>query len=256
LATFVVIPTYNEADNLPTLVAELLALPLALRVLVVDDNSPDGTGRLADELAALHPGRVHVMHRPGKQGLGTAYIAGFQRALADPDTDSVLTMDADFSHHPRYIPAMVALGATRPVVIGSRYVAGGATQNAPLYRRILSRTANGFARAMLGLRAHDATAGFRLYQRAVLESIPLHAIFSSGYSFLIEMLYLVQGRRWPVGEVPITFADRRAGRSKISQTEIFKALYTVLRLSARRLRVRLTNNRAPAEPAEVSHHTP
>jgi glycosyltransferase involved in cell wall biosynthesis len=235
--TYVVLPTYNEAENIPLLVPQLLALPHGLRVLIVDDGSPDGTGRIADRLAAENPGRVAVIHRPGKQGLGTAYMAGFRRAF-ELGADAVLTMDADFSHDPRYIPALLARSAEADVVIGSRYVPGGGAVDSPPLRRFISRAANFAAHAALGLRAADVTAGFRWYRRAVLESIPWDRIFSSGYSFLIEMLFLIQQRGWRVAEVPIRFHDRTRGQSKISQIEIFKALYTVARLVYRRLRRR------------------
>jgi len=233
--TLVIVPTYNEIDNLQKLVPMLLDLPVDLGVIVVDDSSPDGTGQLADEFAAAHPERVSVIHRSGKLGLGTAYIAGFKEALSRPATRRIMTMDADFSHHPRYIPAMVDASQQYDLVIGSRYVRGGGTPDFPLKRILLSSGANTFARAMLGLRAHDSTAGFRCYRRAVLEALPLDNIFSSGYSFLIEMLFLVQRAGFSVGEVPIIFEDRKQGVSKISQQEIKKALYTVLRLAWRRL---------------------
>lgn len=231
----VVLPTFNEAENIVQLVPQLLALPEGLRVLVVDDNSPDGTGTLADQLAEAHPGRVEVIHRSAKLGLGTAYVAGFRRAL-ELGAGSVLTMDADFSHHPHYIPAMVALLEGADLVIGSRYVAGGRAVDSPLGRRVLSHGANLIAHTLLGLKARDVTAGFRLYRRAVLESLPLDWIFSSGYSFLIELLFLVERRGWQVLEVPIEFRDRTLGQSKISKQEIIKALYTVVRLAFRRLR--------------------
>jgi dolichol-phosphate mannosyltransferase len=231
----VIVPTFNERDNLGALVRQLLDLPVGLRVLVVDDNSPDGTGELADALAAGSGGRVGVIHRPGKLGLGTAYIAGFRRALAD-GADYVLTMDADFSHSPRYIPAMLEEAQDGcDLVIGSRYVRGGGTDH-PLSRKVFSWGANSFARTMLGLCARDATAGFRCYRRAVLESVGLDEIRSSGYSFLIEMLYRTQRRGWRVGEMPISFEDRRLGRSKVSRSEIVRALQTVLRLAWSRLR--------------------
>jgi len=235
LPTFVILPTYNELENITQLVPELLALPCDLRVVIVDDNSPDGTGAAADRLAAEHRGRVEVIHRAGKLGLGTAYLAGFHR-VCESGADWVLTMDADFSHHPRHIPDMLARSASADLVIGSRYVPGGGAVDSPLARRLLSRTANLVAHLALGLQARDVTAGFRLYRRAVLDSIPLDRIFSSGYSFLIEMLFLVEQRGWRVVEAPILFHDRRLGASKISQTEIFKALYTVARLTYRRLR--------------------
>jgi dolichol-phosphate mannosyltransferase len=234
VTVFVVLPTYNEAENITRLVPELLALPVNLSVVVVDDNSPDDTGQLAEDLALRYPQRMFVRHRPSKLGLGTAYITGYKYAF-ELGADFILTMDADFSHPPKDIPAMVARAAQADVVIGSRYVSGG--EMISLWqRRLLSRVANALACWLLGLQARDVTAGFRLYRRAVLESIPLDRIFSSGYSFLIEMLYLVQQRGWRVAEVPITYRDRVSGQSKISQNEIFKALYTVARLTFRRVR--------------------
>ena len=234
--TFVIVPTYNEADNLDELLEQLLALPSLIGAIVVDDNSPDGTGAMADRWAEAYPGRVYVVHRPSKLGLGTAYIAGFKMAIHEIGAERILTMDADFSHTPRYIPAMIALSKTRHVVIGSRYVPGGGTRNCARKRIFLSRGANFVARALLGLKARDATAGFRLYRREVLLSIPLDEIFSSGYSFLVEMLFLCQRRGWQIGEVPIIFEDRRKGQTKISRQEIFKAQYPVFRLFLRRLR--------------------
>lgn len=233
--TWMIVPTYNEADNLDDLITQLLALPVAMGVMVVDDNSPDGTGNRADAWADKEPQRVQVVHRSGKLGLGTAYIAGFRKAL-ESDASRIMTMDADFSHNPRYIPDMLAMAEHKHVVIGSRYVAGGGSRNCTWKRIVLSRTANLVARVLLGLGARDATAGFRLYRREVLESIPLGQIFSSGYSFLVEMLFMCQRRGWSVGEVPIIFEDRRKGQTKISRSEILKAQYTVLRLFIRRLR--------------------
>jgi len=234
VTVFVVLPTYNEAENISRLVPELMALPVDLNVVVVDDNSPDDTGQLAEDLAVRYPQRMFVMHRSAKLGLGTAYLTGYKCAFG-MGADFILTMDADFSHPPKDIPAMVARAAQADVVIGSRYVAGGAMISL-WQRRLLSRLANALACWLLGLQARDVTAGFRLYRRAVLESVPLDRIFSSGYSFLIEMLYLVQQRGWRVAEVPITYRDRVSGQSKISQNEIFKALYTVARLTFRRMR--------------------
>lgn len=233
--TVVIVPTYNEADNLDDLVSQLLALPVSLGVVIVDDNSPDGTGELADKQAEQEPERVFVVHRPGKLGLGTAYIAGFQRSL-NLGVKRIMTMDADFSHHPRYIPDMIALSGQKHVVIGSRYVKGGGTRHCTWKRIFLSKAANLVARLLLGLKARDVTAGFRLYRREVLESIPLEEIVSSGYSFLVEMLFVCQRRGWQIGEVPIIFEDRRKGKTKISRQEVFKAQYTVLRLFWRRLR--------------------
>jgi dolichol-phosphate mannosyltransferase len=234
IETLVVLPTYNERENLTPMIAQLLDLPVRLGVIVVDDNSPDGTGDLADDLASQHPGRVSVIHRPGKLGLGTAYRAGFADGLAR-GAARIMTMDADFSHHPRHIPAMVEASAQYELAIGSRYVPGGDTPDFPFRRRLLSWGANTFARTMLGLKAHDATAGFRCYRRVVLETLPLDSIFSSGYSFLIEMLFMVQRAGFSVGEVPIIFEDRKLGTSKISSREITRALYTVVRLFWQRL---------------------
>lgn len=245
LDTFVIIPTYNEADNLAQLVGEIMALPVPLGVIVVDDNSPDGTGELAERLGEQFPGRVNVIHRPGKLGLGTAYVAGFHRAF-ESGARRVVTMDADFSHHPRYLPAMVELSRQKDLVIGSRYVRGGGTLRCTLPRRALSWVANSIAHLFLGLKARDTTAGFRLYRREVLDSIPLDTIFSTGYSFLIEMLFLVQRAGWSVGEVPIVFEDRRAGTTKISHKEVYKAMYTVARLCYRQLRTFFFPRPSPA----------
>lgn len=224
----VVVPTYNEAENIERLVTQILGLGLNLQVIVVDDNSPDGTGEMAERMAA-GDNHVQVIHRAGKLGLGTAYIAGFKAAIAR-GAPIIFSMDADFSHNPSYIPAMVDLSASYDLVIGSRYVKGGGTHDCTFARRMLSRGANMFAKVNLGLKAHDCTAGFRCYHRHVLEAIDMDTIFSSGYSFLVEMLYRCQKKQFTVGEVPIIFVNRQQGASKISRTEIFKAVYTVLRL--------------------------
>lgn len=230
----IIVPTYNEKENIVSLLTKLLALPINADVIVVDDNSPDGTGKLVDELHAENT-RVQVIHRVAKLGLGTAYIAGFKKALSE-DADLILTMDADFSHHPHYIPAMVNLAQKHHVVIGSRYIPGGGVENWEWYRKFLSWGANLFARTMLSLKANDCTAGFRCYHRDVLLKIDLDNIFSNGYSFLLEMAYKCQKLGCSFGETPIIFANRREGTSKISQTEIFKAIYTVCRISVSRLR--------------------
>lgn len=229
----VIIPTYNEKDNITELVKRILDLPVGAQVIVVDDNSPDGTGQIADELAARNP-RVSVVHRAGKLGLGTAYIAGFKKGLAE-GADRLITMDADFSHDPTYIPALVALADHFHITIGSRYIPQGGVVNWEWQRRFLSWGANAFARAALGLKANDCTAGFRCYHREVLLNIDLDKIFSNGYSFLVEMLFKCQRQGYQVGEIPIIFANREHGQSKISQREIYKAMYTVFRLSGTRL---------------------
>lgn len=231
----VIVPTYNEKENVEALVGQLLGLPMPVHVIVVDDNSPDGTGDIADRLAADNDGRMTVIHRAGKLGLGTAYLAGFEQALAD-EAELICTMDADFSHNPRYVPAMVEeAGEGCDLVIGSRYAPGGGASGCSLQRRLLSWGANAFARAMLGLRAHDTTAGFRCYRRQVLKSVGIDEIKADGYSFLIEMLFRVQRRGWRIGEIPILFENRRQGVSKISRAEIIKAVWTVLRLAWTRL---------------------
>ncbi|HEY64862.1 MAG TPA: polyprenol monophosphomannose synthase [Caldilineae bacterium] len=233
-ATAVIVPTYNERENLPDLVRAILALPLTVWVIVVDDNSPDGTGAIADQLAA-ETGRVIVLHRPGKLGLGTAYTEGFRRAL-QLDVDRIITMDADFSHDPRYIPVLLDRSSSCDLVIGSRYVPGGAVRLWGWERRLLSWGANLIAHLALGLRARDCTSGFRCYRREALRAIPLDAIKADGYSYLIEVLFQCQWRGLRIGEVPIVFEDRRRGASKISRQEIFKAGLTVLRLMWFRLR--------------------
>ena len=222
----VVLPTYNEAENIALLLPQLLELDVD--VCVVDDASPDGTGALAEAFALKEP-RVSVIHRSGKLGLGTAYVAGFAHVLA-AGADAVLTMDADFSHHPRYIPAMLAAIEQADLVIGSRYVPGGRVLY-PLHRRLLSRVANLVARSALKLRARDCTAGFRLYRATVLRNAPIDRIKSNGYSFLVEMLRAVTRQNIRIVEVPIVFADRTLGKSKISSMEIYKGMRTVARLA-------------------------
>ncbi|NOZ30145.1 MAG: polyprenol monophosphomannose synthase [Chloroflexi bacterium] len=230
----VIVPTYNERENLPDLVERILAVPLDIQVIVIDDNSPDGTGQIADQLA-VETQRVSVIHRPRKQGLGTAYAAGFQRALG-LGAERILTMDADFSHDPRYIPALVECTETCDLAIGSRYVPGGAVRLWGWERRLLSWGANVIARLALGLHVRDCTSGFRCYRSEALQAIPLETIKADGYSYLIEMLFQCQLMGLKIGEIPIIFADRRRGASKISRQEIIKAGFTVLRLAWRRLR--------------------
>jgi dolichol-phosphate mannosyltransferase len=232
----VIVPTYNERENIVALVEQLAALEIITSVIVVDDASPDGTGAVADELARRQA-KLDVVHRSGKLGLGTAYVAGIRRALT-LGAERVLTMDADFSHHPRYVPALVALADERDLTIGSRYVPGGGTSQWGLARRVLSRGANLVARVALGLEARDCTAGFRCYRRELLERIPLDGIRSNGYSFLVEMLFRCQRAGCRVGEVPIIFENRTLGASKISRHEILKAMWTVARLARERLRRR------------------
>ncbi|MCB0058255.1 MAG: polyprenol monophosphomannose synthase [Caldilinea sp.] len=224
-----VVPTYNERENLARLVGRLRALPGDVHVLVVDDSSPDGTGAIADAIAACDPG-VHVLHRAGKLGLGTAYRAGFRYGL-EHGYDYICTMDADFSHSPESLPALIDKAASGyDLVIGSRYVRGGAVVGSPPLRKFISYAANTLAHTILGVTARDCTAGFRCYRRQVLETVDLDAIFSSGYSFLVEMAFWVERAGFRTGEVPITFVNRTEGASKISKLEIYKAMYTIARL--------------------------
>ncbi len=222
----VIIPTYNEAENLPKLVSALFLLPLDMHVLVVDDHSPDGTGRIADELAKTDP-RVAVIHRTGKLGLRSAYIEGMHRALED-GADAVAQMDADFSHDPTRIPAMVERIATCDVVLGSRYVSGGSVDEKwAAWRKGLSAFGNFYARAILGMPQRDITTGFRLWRRETLQGMPLDRIQSNGYIFLVEMIYLAHCLGYQVGEVPIYFADRQAGKSKMSLKIQMEAAFRV-----------------------------
>ncbi len=228
-----IVPTYNEIENLERLVTEILLQPVPVHVVVVDDNSPDGTGELADRLAAERSdgaeSRLSVIHRPAKLGLGTAYVAGFRRAL-DMGYGYAITMDADFSHQPSYLPGLVQLMENHDVAIGSRYVPGGGATGCTPSRILMSRGANALARAVLGLKARDCTAGFRCYKTEVLRSIELETIFSNGYSFLVETITRCERRGYAIGELPIIFHNRRLGKSKISRVEILKSFYTILRL--------------------------
>jgi dolichol-phosphate mannosyltransferase len=224
----VVVPTYNERENLPDLVTSVLSLPVrGLRLLIVDDNSPDGTGRLADDLAAAAGGRVDVLHRPGKGGLGPAYIAGFRRSLAD-GADAAVEMDADFSHDPAVIPTLLAKLTHHDLVIGSRYVPGGSVDPSwSLPRRLLSRFGGRYASAILGLPVQDPTSGFRAYSRFALEAIDFSKIRSSGYTFQIEMAHAVHRRGLSLTEVPIHFKDRARGQSKMSLAIAVEAAWRV-----------------------------
>jgi dolichol-phosphate mannosyltransferase len=211
----VAIPTYNEAENLPKLVSAIFALPLDLHILVVDDNSPDGTGEVADDIAAQDK-RLQVLHRFGKLGLRSAYLAAFQQVLLG-DTEAIVQMDADFSHDPAVLTDMAARIASCDVVIGSRYVEGGSVDERwPLWRKELSAFGNLYARSILGFPLRDVTTGYRMWRRETLQSMPLERIRSNGYVFLVEMAYLAYCLEYNIEEVPIYFADRRWGKSKMS----------------------------------------
>jgi len=222
----VVLPTYNEHDNVPRIVPAILAASPVLDVLVVDDDSPDGTGALADDMAARER-RVRVLHRRRKEGLGRAYLAGFAEALA-AGYGRILEMDADFSHDPSRLPALLETDAD--LVLGSRYVAGGGTVNWGLGRRILSRGGSLYARAVLGIPVRDLTGGFKCFRRNVLENLDLASVRSTGYAFQIELTYRAIRRGYKVVEVPITFVDRRVGESKMSRGIVAEALWMVWKI--------------------------
>ena len=212
----VITPTYNEAENLPRLVSAIFALPLDVRLLVVDDNSPDGTGAVAEHLSSQHPGRISVLHRAGKLGLRTAYLEGFASAL-ETDAEAIVQMDADFSHDPSALVTMAERLASCDVVLGSRYVSGGSVDERwPRWRKGLSAFGNFYARTILGLPLRDVTTGYRMWRRETLKAMPLHRIEANGYVFLVEMAYLAHCLEYKIGEVPIYFADRRWGKSKMS----------------------------------------
>jgi len=222
----IVVPTYNERDNVRRIAERLLAALPGTELLFVDDNSPDGTGGVLDELAAEQP-RVHVMHRAGKLGLGTAYIEGFGWGLAR-GFDYLFEMDADGSHDPKYLPQMLALAEDgADVVVGSRYVPGGGTENWGTFRKLLSRGGSLYARTVLGVELRDVTAGFIAWRRAALEAIDLSTITSNGYSFQIEMKYRAIQKNLRVVETPIVFVDRRVGQSKMSRAIFIEALFKV-----------------------------
>lgn len=227
----VIVPTYNERANLPILVAGLMAHP-GVQLLIVDDQSPDGTGQVAEALAGQHPGRIAVMHRTGCRGLGRSYIDGIKKAITEP-VDVVCQMDADLSHDPKQLPDLVAATSRADLVIGSRYVTGGAIVNWPRRRRLLSRFANIYIRSITGLGAHDCTSGYRCWRRTALASLPLDTFFSNGYAFLVEMLFVAARRGCRVAEVPITFVERREGESKVSRGVLLESAVTPWRLVAR-----------------------
>ena len=227
----VIVPTYNERENLPVLIEDLMRYP-HVRVLVVDDQSPDGTGHVADGLARNHPGRVDVLHRTGQRGLGRSYIDGIARGVREP-VDVICQMDADLSHDPRHLPALIAAAGEADVVIGSRYVPGGAIVNWPKRRRLLSRLANVYIRQITRLNARDCTSGYRCWRRDALARMPLDRFISDGYSFLVEMLFVAAGQGSRIAEVPITFVERRLGESKLSRAVLFESALTPWRLVAR-----------------------
>jgi len=224
----VIIPTYKERENLVPLLKQIFSQELPLEVLIVDDNSPDGTGAVADQIAAADP-RVHVMHRPGKMGLGSAYVAGFRYAL-ERDYDAAFEMDADFSHNPESLPEFLRELESADLVVGSRYLHGVTVVNWPLKRLILSYGANVYSRVITGVPLKDVTGGFKCFRRQVLEALDLSRVRSDGYGFQIEINYKAWRKGFRIREIPIMFVDRRAGESKMNRKIVWEAAWMVWRL--------------------------
>ena len=237
MKSLIIVPTYNELENIQRLLPELMALGPGIRVLVVDDNSPDGTGKLADEFAVKN-GRISVLHRPEKLGLGSAYVAGFKYAIQQ-DVDCVFEMDADFSHDPAMIPRFIEEIASCDVVIGSRYISGINVVNWPMSRLLLSYFANIYTRVITGMTIRDTTSGFKCFRREVLEHIDLDSVRSDGYAFQIEMNFRCWRKGYRMREIPIIFVDRRSGTSKLSQGVINEAVWIVWWLRLQRVLRRL-----------------
>lgn len=226
--TLICMPTYNEAENLVPITRAIHEVVPDVHILVIDDNSPDGTGRIADGLAEADA-RIHVLHRTAKEGLGRAYIAGFRWAL-ERDYDYILEMDADFSHQPRYLPEMIEQLGSYDVVVGSRYVAGGGTEDWGLARRLISRGGGFYSRMILSIDVRDLTAGFVGWRRHVLETLDLDSIEASGYVFQIEMKYRAHQAGFRILEIPITFPDRKVGESKMTPDIALEALTRVWKI--------------------------
>jgi dolichol-phosphate mannosyltransferase len=225
----VVVPTYNERENLPLLAAGVLKHD-GFRMLVIDDASPDGTGEVADRLAREHPERFEVMHRTGQRGLGRSYVDGLLHALKEGTADFICQMDADLSHNPDYLPDLVAAAATHDLVIGSRYLNGVSVVNWPLHRIFLSAFGNQYIRLITSLSTSDCTSGFRCWRREALARLPIAGMVSDGYAFLVEMLYNAKQRGLTIGEVPIIFVERRQGQSKLSSGVLLESLVMPWRL--------------------------
>ncbi len=227
-SSLIIVPTYNERENLPRIAQKLLSLPVPVDLLVVDDNSPDGTGKIADELAAKHA-QIHVLHRPGKNGLGRAYIAGFQWALAR-HYEFIFEMDCDFSHNPDDIPQFLKAAEQADLVLGSRYIGGVRVINWPLSRLMLSRSAGKYVEWVTGMPFMDPTGGYKCFRRRALEAIQLEDVRSNGYSFQIEMTHRLWRQGFKIVEIPIIFTDRTEGESKISKGIVNEAIWLVWRL--------------------------
>ena len=229
MKSLVIVPTYNERANVQALIPQILSLRLDVEVLIVDDNSPDGTGQVVADMAAKD-NRVHLLGRKAKLGLGSAYVEGFKYALSRPEIEYVFEMDADFSHDPASIPNFLEAIKDYDLVLGSRYLRGVRVVNWPLSRLILSYSANLYTRIVTGLPVHDATGGFKCFRRRALESVDLDGVHSDGYSFQIEMSFKCWKKGFRIKEIPITFVDRRVGTSKMSHKIIWEAVWLVWRL--------------------------
>jgi dolichol-phosphate mannosyltransferase len=237
MKTLVLIPTYNEKDNIPILIADLMSIP-GVHVMVLDDQSPDGTGQVADRLAETYPGRVQCLHRSGQRGLGVSYLEGFHRAIQS-DFDFVGQMDADLSHDPKYLPAMIdAASKGADLVIGSRYLNGISVVNWPLRRIILSQFANFYIRTVTGLHLRDITTGYRCWRRASLARLPLDRIVSDGYAFLLDVTFMAADAGLRIEESPIIFIERRQGASKLSSGVLVESLFTPWKLIMRHGRIK------------------
>ena len=237
MKTLVLIPTYNEKDNIPILVTELMSIP-GVSVMVLDDQSPDGTGKVADELGVTFPGRVQALHRTGQRGLGVSYLEGFHRAI-NSDYDFVCQMDADLSHDPKYLPEMIAKAAAgADLVIGSRYLNGISVVNWPLRRIILSSFANFYIRTVTGLHMRDITTGYRCWRRESLAKLPLDRIVSDGYAFLLDVTFMAADAGLRIVESPIIFVERRIGASKLSSGVLIESLFTPWKLIMRHGRIK------------------
>jgi dolichol-phosphate mannosyltransferase len=247
MRTIVILPTYNERDNLVRLVPQLLALVDDVDVLIVDDSSPDGTGQLANQMAADFASRVHVLHRPAKNGLGTAYVAGFSYALAH-GYERVVEMDADFSHRPEDLTRLLDAAQSADVVIGSRNIEGGRAVGWSPLRHLISKSGSSFARLVLGLPMHDCTSGFKVFRRRVLERLDLSELRSNGYAFQVEVNYACARAGLRIMEVPIVFPDRQLGTSKMSWRIVLEAAWVVLRLRTGLLPAPLARMDMAAEP--------
>lgn len=243
MKTLVLVPTYNEKDNLPVLVRDLMTIP-NVHVLVLDDQSPDGTGKIGEALAAEFPGRVQVLHRTGQRGLGVSYLEGFRMAIAG-DADLVCQMDADLSHDPKYLPDLVAAAANgADLVIGSRYLNGISVVNWPLRRIILSSFANFYIRTITGLGLRDITTGYRCWRRQALARLPLDGIVSDGYAFLLDVTFMAAHAGLRIVEAPIIFVERRQGASKLSTGVLMESLITPWKLILRHGRIRASQSGA------------